>query len=240
MRRRARLSFPLALVLFSPSLFGQTPGAPQALSADVDPLAASHYQRGLQAIQKGDLPTAVREFRVAVKYAPKSAPAHNSLGWVFLETGEVDRAAIEFRKAIALEPQFTEAYFNMARALERRNDLDGATQFYQYAIRQRPDWPDAHVALGKVLGLRGNVQGAHNEFEAAATLATNTGARLLREGNVDGAIEQFRAALKLAPDHAPAHYQLGMALREKGDLAQAATEFEKAHQLDPRLRPPRD
>ena len=240
MRRRARLSFPLVVVLFSTSLFGQTPGAPQALSAEVDPLAASHYQRGLQAIQKGELPTAVREFRLAVKYAPKSGPAHNSLGWAFLETGEVDRAAIELRKAIALEPQFTEAYFNMARALERRNDLDGATQFYQYAIRQRPDWTDAHVALGKVLGLRGNVQGARNEFEAAATLATNTGARQLQEGNVDGAIEQFRAALKLAPDYAPAHYQLGMALREKGDLAQAATEFEKAHQLDPRLRPPRD
>ena len=240
MRRRARLSFPLVVVLFSTSLFGHRPGAPQALSAEVDPLAASHYQRGLQAIQKGELPTAVREFRLAVKYAPKSGPAHNSLGWAFLETGEVDRAAIEFRKAIALEPQFTEAYFNMARALERRNDLDGATQFYQYAIRQRPDWTDAHVALGKVLGLRGNVQGARNEFEAAATLATNTGARQLQEGNVDGAIEQFRAAMKLAPDYAPAHYQLGMALREKGDLAQAATEFEKAHQLDPRLRTPRD
>jgi Flp pilus assembly protein TadD len=73
----------------------------------------------------------------------------------------------------------------------------------------------------------------------AATLATNTGANQLREGDVDDAIEKFRAALKLAPDFAPAHFQLGMAFLRKGDSAQASAEFEKAHQLDPHLRPPR-
>jgi Flp pilus assembly protein TadD len=46
--------------------------------------------------------------------------------------------------------------------------------------------------------------------------------------------------LKLAPNHAPAHYQLGLALRAQGDNAQASLEFERARQLDPRLRPPRD
>ena len=74
----------------------------------------------------------------------------------------------------------------------------------------------------------------------AAMLATNTGAKQLREGNMSGGIEHFRAALKMAPNFAPAHYQLGLALRQKGDLAQASREFQRAHQLDPHLKPPRE
>jgi tetratricopeptide (TPR) repeat protein len=53
-------------------------------------------------------------------------------------------------------------------------------------------------------------------------------------------MEQLQSALKLAPNYAPAHYHMGLALRQKGDAAQAAAEFERAHQLDPRLRPPHE
>ena len=55
-----------------------------------------------------------------------------------------------------------------------------------------------------------------------------------------GAMEQFLSALKLAPDYVPAHYHMGLALRQKGNAALAEAEFERAHQLDPRLRPPRE
>lgn len=147
--------------------------------ATVPPLAEQPYEQGMLALQKGDLHTAIRKLRLAVKYAPKWPVAHNSLGYAFLENGQVDAAVTEFRKAIALGPTFTEAYLNMARALERRKDLDGAIQFYRQALRQRPDWADAHLALGR-------------------------------------------------------------ALRAQGEHVQAAAEFEKARELDPRLRPPRD
>ena len=154
-------------------------GAQTAPTAQVPPLAEQPYRQGMVALQKGDLRTAIRKLRLAVKYAPKSPTTHNSLGCAYLENGQADRAVTEFRNAIALGPYFTEAYLNMARALERRQDLDAAIQFYQYALRQRPDWADAH-------------------------------------------------------------YELALALRAKGRHAEASAEFEKAHELDPRLRPPRD
>ncbi len=69
----------------------------------------------------------------------------------------------------------------------------------------------------------------------AATLATNTGARELRQGHLSAALEQLRSAVKLNPRSAAAHYQLGLALRAQGDLSQAAAQFLKAHQLDPQL-----
>jgi Flp pilus assembly protein TadD len=145
----------------------------------VPPRAEQPYEQGMLALRKGDLRSAIRKLRLAVKYAPKSPTTHNSLGCAFLEDGQVDAAVREFRNAIALGPTFTEAYLNMARALARRKDFDAAIQFCQYALRQRPDWADAH-------------------------------------------------------------YELGLALGAEGRHGEASAEFEKARQLDPRLRPPRD
>jgi len=175
MRCSARLILLFLMVL----LPGGWWGAQTAPAAQVPPLAEQPYQQGMRAFEKGDLRTAIRNLRLAVKYAPKSPITHNSLGRAFLADGQADGAVREFRNAIALGPTFTEAYLNMARALEQRQDLDGAIQFCQYALRQRPDWADAH-------------------------------------------------------------YELALALRAKGAHDQAAAEFEKAHELDPRLRPPRD
>lgn len=176
MKLGVRLILLLVFLLLLPGRWSASQRAP---GATPPLLAEQHYEQGMLALRKGDLRTAIRKLRLAVKYAPKSPPAHNSLGCAFLENGQVDAAVTEFRKAIALGPTFTEAYMNMGRALERRKDLDAAIQFYQYAVRQRSDWADAHLALG-------------------------------------------------------------MALRAKGEHVQAAAEFEKARELDPRLRPPRD
>jgi Flp pilus assembly protein TadD len=171
---RLILSLVFSLLLVGGWSAGQTVPA-----STVPPLAEQPYQQGMRAFEKGDLRTAIRKLRLAVKYAPKSPTTHNSLGYAYLQDGQVDAAVREFRNAIALGPTFTEAYLNMARALARRKDFDGAIQFCRYALRQRPDWADAH-------------------------------------------------------------YELALALRAEGRHGEASAEFEKARELDPRLRPPRD
>ena len=59
----------------------------------------------------------------------------------------------------------------------------------------------------------------------------------MRVGDLDGAISQFRAAINTSPDYAPAHFQLGIALLQQGKKEQAALEFQKASELDPKLTP---
>src|SRR6266567_5462934 len=59
----------------------------------------------------------------------------------------------------------------------------------------------------------------------------------LKEGNVDAAIERFEAAIKLNPEDARGHYDLAKALLQKGQKEAAQTEYQKAKQLDPRLKP---
>ena len=72
----------------------------------------------------------------------------------------------------------------------------------------------------------------------AATFATNSGKRLLSVGDLDGAISQFRSAINSEPKYAPAHFQLGLALNQKGEKDEAQKEFQKATGLDPNLTPP--
>jgi Flp pilus assembly protein TadD len=51
--------------------------------------------------------------------------------------------------------------------------------------------------------------------------------------NLPGAIEAYREALALEPQHAEAHYGLGLALLQSGDAEGAAAEIESALSLAP-------
>ncbi len=49
---------------------------------------------------------------------------------------------------------------------------------------------------------------------------------------------QFRAAIHSVPTYAIAHYQLAMALAQKGQKDESGSEFQKASQLDSHLVAP--
>jgi Flp pilus assembly protein TadD len=68
--------------------------------------------------------------------------------------------------------------------------------------------------------------------------ATNSGRRLRRVGDLNGAVSQFRAAIQAVKDYAPAHFELAIALRQMGKNEEAASEFQKAAALDPKLVTP--
>ena len=156
------------------------------------------------------------ELRAAIHAKPDYAEAHYTLGTVLKQEGKLQDAAAELREAIRLQPDFAGAHTTLAAVFRQMGDPAGA------ATESR---------LGEQISKdKTNLQGA--------TFNTNSGKRLLQVGDLEGAISQFRSAIKLAPDYAPAHFQLAEALRRKGDKAEAEKEFQKAAQLDPRLKVP--
>jgi protein O-GlcNAc transferase len=120
------------------------------------------------------------------------------------------------------------------------NLLPEAAEALRQAIRLQPDFAGAHTTLAGVLRQQGDTAGAAAEAKAgaqiskektdlqAATFATNSGRRLLTAGDVDGAISQFRSAVSAMPSYAMAHYQLGIALTQKGQREEAGKEFLEA------------
>jgi Flp pilus assembly protein TadD len=57
----------------------------------------------------------------------------------------------------------------------------------------------------------------------------------MNAGDLDGAISQFRSAIAAKADYAQAHFQLGLALRRKGEREESDKELRRAAEIDPRL-----
>jgi len=66
-----------------------------------------------------------------------------------------------------------------------------------------------------------------------ATEYNDAGAALHKKHELDGAIEAFRAALRIDPELGVAADNLGVVLRERGDLAEAKRWFLRAIELEP-------
>jgi protein O-GlcNAc transferase len=71
-----------------------------------------------------------------------------------------------------------------------------------------------------------------NNNRQAAMFATNFAKKLLQSGDLDGAVKQLQSAIQSDPNFADAHFQLGLALKQKGDFSGARQEFYKAQQLE--------
>ncbi len=78
----------------------------------------------MEALQSGDLPSARKLFERVVQLAPKSAPAHNSLGWVLAAQGSLEEAVQHYHLALKLDPDFVLAHLNLASALAGRGDFE--------------------------------------------------------------------------------------------------------------------
>ncbi|MGI5818176.1 MAG: tetratricopeptide repeat protein [Armatimonadota bacterium] len=108
-----------------------------------------------------------------------------------------------------------------------------------------PTDPDVLVMLGEVLLGRGLFTQAREQFEAAVTLAPESGpayaglARAtLRESDSPGdALAAAEVAVAIAPEHAPAHASLGAALRRVGRLDEALAALERACEIEPASAP---
>ena len=218
----------------------------------LDPkIPEAYYNLGEALKHDEDFEGAAEALGKSLQLDPTFPEAHCALGEVLWQQGKLDEAVTELRAAVSTRSDFLPAYLILGNLLQQKGDLSGALAVLQQVLRFAPQNGPAYEALGIVLKQKGDIDGAAAAFGKAqalkevdltlqaATQATMTGALLRRRGNVAGSIEKLRFAIRLAPNLALAHYQLGLALQEKHDDAQAAVEFGKASQLDPRLRPPR-
>src|SRR5215813_557018 len=99
-----------AAVLFLAQLFALTTFARPQTQEQIIAKANQTYGEGIEALKNGDLVTARAKFGEAVKLLPRSAEAHNSLGWVLLAENEIDSAISQFRTALRINPKFVQAH----------------------------------------------------------------------------------------------------------------------------------
>jgi tetratricopeptide (TPR) repeat protein len=169
--------------------------------------AAVIYNEGVAAFRVGDNATAEASFLRALELQADLTSAVSALGVLYMQSGRHAEAAAMAERALALEP-------GNARMLRLR-------------------W-DAYRAAGD----EAKAREAHDALAAAdpqvlVSELFDEGARLFEAGDVQGAQRQFESVLEIAPEHARAHYQLGLCLVNAGDTAAAREHIRKFLELAP-------
>lgn len=122
------------------------------------------------------------------------------------------------------------------------NDPQRAFVSFQKAIQLHPKNRDAHYALGHIYFIQGRNEKARDEFRIVLKIDPGDseahnylGNVYGREGEWDKALYEYREALKNLLYATPemSHYNLSVALMNKGDLGGALKELDEAVKINP-------
>ena len=173
--------------------------------AELDAQAATSdaFEQGLVAARGGRLEEAVTRFQAALETAPDCAECQRNLGIVQGRLGAHDEAEAAFRAALALDSENAASYTGLAEIYNAQRRFDDAAEASAAAAR-----------------LSGGGGGGDNP-----TAVFDQGLILWNAGRLDEARQQFERTLELDPEHGEAHYWLGMANLNGGQMAEAAAEF---------------
>jgi len=162
--------------------------------------------------------------------------------------GNHDEAIAKYTEALGLRSDCYACQYNIGGSLLAKKDYDQAEAAFKKAIEMKADSAEPYNALA-------NVYNAQKKFDLAAqmteeatkraaagglsTQATNPdqlfnqGVIFWNAGKIADAKKQFEEALVLKPDHAEAHYWVGMAHLNEGKLPDAVEHFEEYIKLAP-------
>jgi len=157
------------------------------------------FQAGLAAAQAKDFDTAITNFTKASELDPKQVAVWAQLADAYVASSQKKTGA-DFDTGMA---KGIEAY---GKAIEL-NPTDAATHNnFAIALGKARKFDDMQKELQKAAEL--NPPGAGGYYY-------NMGAMLTNAGQSEAAIEAFKKAIATDPNHAEAHYQLGVALTAK-------------------------
>lgn len=144
--------------------------------------------------------------RQAVRLDSTFALAQYNLGLTYQMTGNFPKAKNHYKKAIHYDPQYTRAFFNLGLIYFHENDFERAEQMWMIYHQQAPDDPDGLLNLGETA---------------------------MKQNQNEKALALFQKALALDPKYSLARLNMGLIYLEKGQLADAESDFWRYAELKP-------
>jgi tetratricopeptide (TPR) repeat protein len=227
-----------------------------AVPADlgVDRVLTNRHDSAWQALQRGDLRVAEREFRAAAEGRPGFYPAETGLGFALLARREFRDALAAFDRAVLKAPQYVPGLLGRGEALAAVGRTVEAVTTLEAALAADPNVPDLgaridalrfkvvedQIAAARRAREAGRGEEARAAYERAIGSSPQSGF-LYRElamveqrlGQLDSALVHARRAAELDPYDARAHILAGEILEEQRDFEAATREYEAAAAIEP-------
>jgi len=177
-----------------------------AIKIDPDNYLA-HINLGETLHKKGLFNDALSHYRLALNNKPDSYTAYYNIGLVLDATGNTADAYKYYQKAIKLNPKYADAIYNTALILKNDGKIEEAADHFLRIIEINPYYTDAYNNLGIIYEMY---------FK-----------------NIDQGMYYYREALRVDNTNPAVHYNLGIALAQKGFTDDAIFHFRRAIELKP-------
>jgi Tfp pilus assembly protein PilF len=227
---------------------GDAAGAEKELRAAlaIDPkLADVRNELASMLIERRRFAEAIVELKRAVADKPDQAEAWFNLGQAAAIQKDCATSMDAYAHATKLAPSDADGFINASVAARKCNKLPEATAAARQAVKLAARSPQAHLNLGIALEASGKLDDAASEYDVATRIKPDYATAWWSHGLVEGkrkkpdaAIAALDTARTLSPTAARIA-DLGVAWRDKGDLAKATALFREAVAKDPRYAPAR-
>lgn len=200
--------------------------------------AANDRPINLQLAADGGMTDEERKAAAATAQAAQEAVAA-------MNAGRDDEAIAKFNDILTKVPNCTDCLYNLGVAFGHKQQWTQAEDSFKKLLALRPDNADAYNGLANVYNALKRFDEAIAASKKASELAGpaasggsaealyNQGVILWNSQKYAEAKVQFEAAVKADPNMGLAHYQLGMANLNLGQIPDAVTAFETYLKVDP-------
>ncbi len=213
-------------------------------------LGANTIYKMIGTLQKDeqDLDAAARAFAARVDLVPNAPEAHRDLGKVYFLQGEDVKARAEFEVALLINPSDVEAYTALGQLHLREGRHSDAANVARRALEIDSGHREARYIHATALIRLGNTDQGAAEMQVFQRLQAEDSesrarqfelGRLRREASVSraagdaaNAVTLLRRVLVLDPRSATSHLDLGLALLESGQPADAVERLNTAAALN--------
>ncbi|GIW71992.1 MAG: hypothetical protein KatS3mg102_1534 [Planctomycetota bacterium] len=216
-------------------------GAPCVGVLEPPPPVAAYNDRGVRALQQGQLDEAIKNLELALKLEPAYIKALANLGYAYHLKGQYDNAIIHLRLAIENCPDYCDSYNFLGLVYwQGMRDFARAEEQFKLAIDTCPTYDEPLFNLGEMNRAQGKQAEALKWYLAAARvnpkhLKANVQAGMiyLQNGYDKDAEQHFQLALDLDEADPLARYGIGRLELKKERWVEGIDHLRRALEADP-------
>jgi protein O-GlcNAc transferase len=198
------------------------------------------FQRGLSALQAGNLNEAERRLQAVTRAQPNHVPALNLLGVVLGRLGRNAEALASHDRALAEVPHSPEAWYGRAMTLLALGRPHDSVASFERVLAAKPDFAQVHLLRAKLLADLGRREDALDAIDKLLAIAPGLAEAWLGRSNILFEAKRYEEALtaaarsvSLKSDLAESWHARGNALNELKRHDEALAAYDKALALNP-------